>query len=1291
MDTNQFILPQKINQDSDYRALGDDECVYKLNMRTGLTHGGNSPSNENFLGTDEVTNAYYEAGDVQIGSCADISNDTIIFFVYNSDVTKNKIVRYFPYENDRVDLILKNSVLNFKLDHKITSIDIVDDLLYWTDGYERTPFVDYNPPRKINMVKATATNYPYDHFVGYLKGQVVNYGGKAYRCIANITLPVLVAPSDDPTHWELANILVYSAMTFQILDRIKWPPAYAPGPSYDTDLNFLNNLLRNKLFQFSYRYVYDDNEKSVWSPISIVPLPTVPEYLNGAYNETVIVDNVINVWVNSGIAEVKEVDIAVREGNHGNWILIKRWYKYDQHGDLVTGMLNNINIVYLFHNNEVGEGLIQEDFNRPYDAVPQISAHEELIEKNRLSDEDHTEGFDNVDIDVSLTPVYDISTSISEMSSETFTDIKTLWTRADELGYIRFDAAVFDFNGFYEDNCLYYFTVDTRIGGVPSFAYNNNLDYYPYAIEYAHKGVVGFATVQATPGMSIETFINSIIVQLRGGNGTTECALAYCYGGNTSGGNQAFANFTGEVTNPNNPIYNWLTSPNQIGIIMTCPILGPNWPTYDHNKIKIIVTKLKNNKITTFSSGAVHNFGIAYYDRGNRCGAINTSIKSQTYVKMQGEYGGVHSIARNIINWEILHQPPIEADTWEWVYAKNTSYDYSLWAMMSEIGIDAGISSSYSQGLYFTINDLISNTLDDLPKFNVPIYVWEKGDRVRFIMNKNTDGSYSTIPYVLDFEIIGTRTPEVSTVYKMDFSNPPVPITDASGNKVIDNSQIRFLINAFPYNTFNIKPYNTAVQVYRPAKVSDVLEYYSFGQKFNVLNPHTSNRYHSATSSIPRNINLPVLPPYAWTRDQDSANSARGVFTIGDAYIYMRFLGYIFPCESLWFSDFFDSETISIGLPNLVNPNMRRQRFISNIRYSGLYIENTQVNDLSKVLGSQYDTLQQKHGSINSAQEIGDLLRVLQTNKCTSIYIGKTGFKQTPGQPDVVTVSESVIGTKYVHPEDYGTVFPESVVNSVNYTYFFDIYNACICRWSNNGVRQIVGKDSETGIDFGMKTYFANKSAALLESGIDNVNVYCTYEKKFENLIVTFVDSVNTENNETIMFHEPNNAWITFVSFVPDGYGSIGTVLTSSLNGVIYKHNSNSLRNNFYGVQYSSVLEIVSHGKMRQDGKYPVAIFNGLEMHTNSNGWSAPTTGDVSVKVDNTLMKSRIKQGNFIDREGVKIATFGKDMMTSGVEKVTDLYNGQDLRGEAIKIRLQNTDSTEVVVFGINVNMQISE
>ncbi len=1344
MNQSQFLIPQRVNVDKDERALDNQECTYKLNLRTGLTHGGNSPSNENVMGTIPITNAYHDAGDVEIGSSPDISSDSILYFFYNPDATKHKIVRYFPYLSDRVDLVVKDALLNFQLHHKITSINIIDDLLYWTDGYEGVPFVDYNPPRKINLVKATAMNYAYNHNIVWYPEQITNYSGHAYRCISVTTAPALIAPPDDTTHWELANVGVYAvtsapvypeyvalttysygdccaqygysymyiyplptsessgrsgpienptyfqqifpvatpAITQQILDRIKWPPAYAPGPSYDTDLNFPNNLLRNKLFQFSYRYVYDDNEKSVWSDISIIPLPLVPELQNGVYNETTPQDNVIHVWVNSGTAEVKEVDIAVREGNHGNWILIKRWYKYDQDGNLVTGMQNNINIVYLFYNNEVGEGMVQSDFNRPYDAVPQISQHEELIEKNRLSDEDYIEGYDNINLDVALTvnstynqnnqliQSWDFTTSVEGTPNPPFVVLGG-WTCSPAASGSgdsdQFGGYQIDFSAIYTPGYLYVINIEITpnvVYGTASFNY--------YTPEYWGKIAKAVAFVDATPTMTMADFLERIVSQLRYGSAMSSLISIIMNGDNSY---RFFENYT--------TIDGWNgVKPNSLGIVAPASA-GYGNPFWDNYHLNVTISQLERGsvKMTSFKNGITHKFGLVYFDDPSRQGAVNVTDQCNIYIPSESEVAMHAGVKLNNIRCEIKHKPPMWAKYYQWVYAKDSSISYFIQGAISDIG-----TAPVGDYIYVDIDEFISDTHEVLPKFNINTYEWQLGDRIRFLF---VDLGTS-IPTVLDFEIVGTSVCNLwEQTYERD--NTTNYILDANGNKVVNNRSLRLFIASFDYVSYRIQRRSTIVEVYRPSKQADTVLYYPIQGKLPILNSGTANRTHGTISKYP-----------LWDRDQTALLSAKSTLDIGNVYVYTRYMMEVFLCESMSYSDFFNDKytagdvdysdnAISIGLPSEVNRNMRRQRYISNIRYSELYLENTQVNGLSTCYGAKYDEIPQKFGNINAASEVGDILRIIQREKCTSIYIGKVGFKQTPGQDDVVSVSESVIGTKYFHPEGYGTVFSESVVDSLNYTYFYDIYNACECRWSNNGVRQIVGKDSETGWDFGYKTYFRQKSEALLASGIENVNVYSAYEKEFENLIITFVDRVNPLNNETIMFHEPNNSWIGAFSWIPEGYGAIGNVLTGCLLGVIYKHNANEIRNFFYGVQYDSILEVVGHGKISEDGKYMVVIFDSLEIHTNSPNWSAPNTGDVSVKVNNALMQSRIKGAQFVDREGVKVATFGKDMMTSGVEKLFDLYNGQDLRGEAIKVRLQNTDTTEVVVLGLNINMQISE
>jgi len=149
------LFPQKINTDLSDVAMQPDMCRNKLNMRSGLVSGSNALSNENILSTVLIPSTFYESGDMVIGSCEDISNDSILFDVYNPDPTKNKILRYFPFNNDLVEMILKSDQLGFREDWKITQHNIISGLYYFTFGYFGS-FLnnDFAPPRKINIAKA---------------------------------------------------------------------------------------------------------------------------------------------------------------------------------------------------------------------------------------------------------------------------------------------------------------------------------------------------------------------------------------------------------------------------------------------------------------------------------------------------------------------------------------------------------------------------------------------------------------------------------------------------------------------------------------------------------------------------------------------------------------------------------------------------------------------------------------------------------------------------------------------------------------------------------------------------------------------------------------------------------------------------------------------------------------------------------------------------------------------------------------------------------------------------------
>ncbi|MGI9215351.1 MAG: hypothetical protein ACR2HS_06970, partial [Gammaproteobacteria bacterium] len=72
------------------------------------------------------------------------------------------------------------------------------------------------------------------------------------------------------------------------------------------------NNLRNKLFQFRYRFVYDDFVKSVWSSASIVPLPNQPSG-KLTYDLNFTDNSRLRLFFSTGNEQTKTIELAFRD------------------------------------------------------------------------------------------------------------------------------------------------------------------------------------------------------------------------------------------------------------------------------------------------------------------------------------------------------------------------------------------------------------------------------------------------------------------------------------------------------------------------------------------------------------------------------------------------------------------------------------------------------------------------------------------------------------------------------------------------------------------------------------------------------------------------------------------------------------------------------------------------------------------------------------------------------------------------------------------------------------------
>jgi hypothetical protein len=146
--------------------------------------------------------------------------------------------------------------------------------------------------------------------------------------------------------------------------------------------------IQGKMYQFAYRYIYDDYEKSVFSPISN---GLVPYYI---FNETNIIPtdnadayNSVSMVLKSGAGNVKSIEIIYREYFDGIW---SNFYSID------TIASGTADITYIFTG--TGQKIPLDNSEAPdvlqFDYVPNTARAQEVVNGNVIAYGNFTEGFD---------------------------------------------------------------------------------------------------------------------------------------------------------------------------------------------------------------------------------------------------------------------------------------------------------------------------------------------------------------------------------------------------------------------------------------------------------------------------------------------------------------------------------------------------------------------------------------------------------------------------------------------------------------------------------------------------------------------------------------------------------------------------------------------------------------------------------------------------------------------------------------------------------------------------------
>jgi len=400
--------------DTDARYLKQGDYRTAINMKPSGENDGMGTL-ENIVGSEFIDNTNtigwngttiefnqdfsLDADSLVIGKYRDEVYDRIIYFIRETD-TECSIYEYSQKQN-AISVIVDKFDLGFDEDHLITGVNVIahgepwapDGLLYFTDNL--------NPPRKINIAKAKV-------MTGVESATIS--GGKYYSAYHNNGFDT------DITH-------AYGSLTERIFDAAKYPPVYSPECLFGSDTSVKQNNVVNNQWQFKYRYVYDDKEKSAYSPISKIKTSSTG---TGNGDSDFTTNNYIEIKINSGTKEVRFIEVVARKTNlKGDFFTVEKIPVYNHTTNPTLGLNQNVHssssttgvasvsaigtvntdFYYRFYNSELYEIVNLKESVKPFDNIPLKAKSQEIIDGNRLvygNVVDGRNGVDAVNVDTSL-------------------------------------------------------------------------------------------------------------------------------------------------------------------------------------------------------------------------------------------------------------------------------------------------------------------------------------------------------------------------------------------------------------------------------------------------------------------------------------------------------------------------------------------------------------------------------------------------------------------------------------------------------------------------------------------------------------------------------------------------------------------------------------------------------------------------------------------------------------------------------------------------------------------------
>ena len=584
----------------------------------------------------------------------------------------------------------------------------------------------------------------------------------------------------------------------------------------------INNLYK-KLFQFKYRFVYDDNEKSVWSAISKVPIPT--KSTDALYNALSNVQNQILIKIPTGDLNVYKIELAGRVNIEDVW---SDFFLVDTIDKKRDNVKDNIIYEYIFRNDSVYVPIDIQESNLLFDYVPDEVNALELANGNTLVVGGLKDGYDRnlpLDVVVNNAPNLNSPAQLSTLETSVRNPSNTSSFAPIEFPY-----------GYWSNPQIagrIVFSGTPQVGDVITIRLSGrNID--PWVdfwggVNYNTRWFNDSWSVVFQSGWGILDLINAFINHPNNGAGG-----AWDITGSQEGRDaKPFGNPSPTQTPEANTLY-----------FGTFIVQFPDIRKWIFDSATVTITRSfsfgESDVFPTYKWNGLYKFGLVYYSKdGKTNGVFTNPLMSLNTSKYKTDYFWTPDLpSTSVILPEnetaqlyIGHIPPDWADYYHIVRTKELSCDFSLMAVTAGTSRNAGYL--YLNIKNFEATNTKSKETSKIINYGVTSFV--DGDRVR-IMHK--------------YDRAATPSPKTIWTDKDFLDLPILAVEEYSGNLSLKLKDVDLTSSPNIFNPVNGDSH--VIEIYRPAKVlsDEDLVYYEVGNKYNIFTDSNGARYHDGTTVV---------------------------------------------------------------------------------------------------------------------------------------------------------------------------------------------------------------------------------------------------------------------------------------------------------------------------------------------------------------------------------------------------------------------------------------------------------